>query len=39
MDLSVQSERGLGIEVYDPNGKCLSEQWKAQDGPQAYLGT
>ncbi|KAK9894108.1 FAD/NAD(P)-binding domain-containing protein, partial [Cystobasidium minutum MCA 4210] len=33
------SERGLGINVFDADGKCLSEQWKEQKGPQAYLGT
>lgn len=34
-----QSEVGLGINVVGRDGKTVTEQWKRQGGPQAYLGT
>ncbi|GAA97795.1 uncharacterized protein L969DRAFT_99787 [Mixia osmundae IAM 14324] len=33
------TERGLGIEVKGSKGTTLTQQWKKQGGPQAYLGT
>ncbi|ORY55310.1 hypothetical protein BCR35DRAFT_322707 [Leucosporidium creatinivorum] len=33
------SEVGLGINVVGRDGKTVTEQWQAQGGPQAYLGT
>ena len=33
------SEKGLGINVTGREGKTVTEQWKEQKGPQAYLGT
>jgi len=33
------SARGFRLEIYGSDGKSVAEQWAAQDGPQAYLGT
>ncbi|SCZ95827.1 BZ3500_MvSof-1268-A1-R1_Chr8-1g09824 [Microbotryum saponariae] len=33
------SEVGLGINIVGRNEKTVTEQWKEQNGPQAYLGT